>query len=348
MTADSSNGSARSDIDYQTEILQGVARTFALTIAQLPHPLCDAVGNLYLVCRIADTIEDEPALSWEQKEAFSKRFVEIVAGRDEPAPFAQELGALLSTSTTEREHNLVANTSRVVRITEGLSPVQREAIERCVRIMSRGMVEFQRNASAEGLEDVDHLNRYCYHVAGVVGETLTTLFCDYSEEMNSRRDELFALAVSFGQGLQMINILKDMWEDRRRGVSWLPRDIFRATGVDLGSVSSGQADPDFVNGVVKLVAITRHHLANALRFILIIPRHETGIRRSCLWPLGIAVLTLQRIYRKPAFTSGQEVKVSRRGVWAVAFATSIAVRSNTVLKLLFKVLSYGLPRTTAA
>ena len=326
MTADSSNGSANHDIDYQTEILQGVARTFALTIAQLPGPLRAAVGNLYLVCRITDTIEDEPTLTWEQKEAFSARFVEIVAGRDDPAPFARELGALLSASTTEREQNLVTNTARVVRITEQFSPMQREAIERCVRIMSRGMVEFQRNASAEGLRDVDHLDRYCYHVAGVVGETLTTLFCDYSDEMDGRRDELFALAISFGQGLQMINILKDMWEDRRRGVSWLPRDV----------------------SVAKLVAINRHHLANALRYILIIPRHETGIRRSCLWPLGIAVLTLQRIHRAPAFTSGQEVKVSRRSVWAIAFVTSIAARSNTALKLLFKVLNYGLPRTGAA
>ena len=348
MAADSSNGSASSDVAYQTEILQGVARTFALTIAQLPRPLSDAVGNAYLLCRIADTIEDEPTLSWAQKDAYSTRFAEIVAGRDDPAPFARGLGALLSSSTTGHEQDLVANTARVVRITEGLNPAQRSAIERCVRIMSRGMVEFQRAASADGLQDVDHLNRYCYHVAGVVGETLTTLFCDYSDEMDERRDELLALAVSFGQGLQMINILKDMWEDRRRGVSWLPQDVFRSNGVDVGSLSPGQDDPGFVNGVVKLVAITRHHLADALRYILIIPRHETGIRRSCLWPLGIAVLTLQRIHRRPAFTSGREVKVSRRSVWAVAFATSIAARSDTALKLLFKGLTYGLPRTGAA
>ncbi len=348
MAAGSSNGSASSDIAYQTEVLQGVARTFALTIAQLPRPLADAVGNTYLLCRIADTIEDEPTLSWEQKDAFSKRFAEIVAGRGDPAPFARELGELLSPSTTKHEQDLIANTTRVIRITETLNAAQRGAIERCVRIMSHGMVEFQRTASTDGLRDVDQLHRYCYHVAGVVGETLTALFCDYSDEMEERRDELLALAVSFGQGLQMINILKDMWEDRRRGVSWLPRDTFDSNGVDVGSLAPGQADPGFVRGVVKLVAITRRHLADALRYILIIPRHETGIRRSCLWPLGIAVLTLQRIHRRPVFTSGQEIKVSRRSVWAVAFATSIAARSDTALKLLFRALTYGLPKSAAA
>ncbi len=348
MAAGSSNGTPSRDIAYQTEILQGVARTFALTIAQLPRPLADAVGNAYLLCRIADTIEDEPGLSWAQKDAFSQRFVEIVAGRGNPAPFARELGALLSPSTSGHERELVVNTARVVGITTGFNPVQRDAIERCVRIMSSGMVEFQRTASTDGLPDIDHLNRYCYHVAGVVGETLTALFCDYSEEMEERRDELLALAVSFGQGLQMINILKDMWEDRRRGVSWLPRDVFRENGVDVGALPSERTDPGFVNGVAKLVAITRRHLADALRYILLIPRHETSIRRSCLWPLGIAVLTLQRIYRTPAFTSGQQVKVSRRAVWAVALATSIAARSNAALKLLFRVLNRGLPGTAPA
>ena len=255
---------------------------------------------------------------------------------------------LLSSSTSDRERNLIANTPRVVRVTQRLSLAQRNAILRCVRIMSRGMVEFQRNASADGLRDVAQLDRYCYHVAGVVGETLTALFCDYSDEIDRRRDDLLALSVSFGQGLQMINILKDMWEDRRRGACWLPRDVFRATGFELRSLSSGKADPGFVEGLLELVATTHHHLANGLRFIMIIPAHQTGIRRSCLWPLAIAVLTLRRIYRKPTFRSGREVKISRRQVWAAAILTSALVRSNLALNLLFKLLTFGLPRTSAA
>ena len=348
MAASHLNSSAASDIAYQTEILEGVARTFALTIAQLPRILCEAVGNAYLLCRIADTIEDEPALSLAQKQAFSERFAEILAGRDDPVPFARELGASLSSSTSDREGNLVANTPRVVRVTQRLSLAQRNAILRCVRIMSGGMVEFQRSASADGLRDVAQLDRYCYHVAGVVGETLTALFCDYSDEIDRRRDDLLALSVSFGQGLQMINILKDMWEDRRRGVCWLPRDVFQATGFELGSLSPGKADAGFVEGLLELVATTHHHLANGLRFIMNLPAHETGIRRSCLWPLAIAVLTLRRIHRNPNFGSGRDVKVSRRQVWAAAILTSALVRSNLALNLLFKLFTFGLPKTSAA
>ena len=332
-----------SDLDYQTEILQGVSRTFALTIPRLPGGLCDVVGNAYLLCRITDTIEDEPALSVEQKQEFSERFVEIVAGRGVAGPFAGELGALLSSSTTASEHDLIANTERVIRITRTFNAVQRGALERCVTVMSRGMTEFQQSATLDGLSDLAHMDRYCYYVAGVVGEMLTELFCDYSAKIGERREDLLALSVSFAQGLQMTNILKDMWDDRRRGACWLPQDIFLEAGINVSALPAGQDSPGFARGLFRLVAIARHHLGNALRYILIIPPSETGIRLHCLWALGMAVLTLRRIHENPLFRSGQEVKISRRSVRVVGTVTHALVRSNLALGLLFKALTRRLP-----
>ena len=333
---------ASDDLAYQSHILQGVSRTFALTIPQLPAALCDVVGNAYLLCRIADTIEDEPALSVAQKQGFSERFVEVVGGRERAEGFARELRALLSDAMAESEHDLVANTARVVRITHGFRPAQRDALERCVRIMSRGMAEFQRNATIGGLDDLDHLDRYCYHVAGVVGEMLTELFCDYSAEIGERRQELLRLSVSFGQGLQMTNILKDVWDDRSRGACWLPKDVFQSAGVDLRSLSAGHSDPGFAEGLRELVAIARHHLEDALRFTLLIPARETGIRRFCLWALGMAVLTLRRIHAHPAYTASRDVKISRRNVRATVLITNALARRDSALKLLFEAFTRGL------
>ena len=339
----SSCGARNSDLTYQANVLQGVSRTFALTIPELPDTLRDVVSNAYLLCRITDTIEDEPALSTAQKQRFWRRFVDVVAGRDDAADFAQQLGASLSSSTTASEHDLVANTSRVLRITDGFRFVQRRAIERCVRIMSRGMAEFQQTDASTGLDDMAQVDRYCYHVAGVVGEMLTELFCDYSAEMNDRREELLPLAVSFGQGLQMTNILKDIWEDRRRGACWLPRDIFFRAGFDLSSLRPGHNDPAFARGLAEVIAIARAHLQDALRFIESVPARETGIRRHCLWALGLAALTLRRIHAKPMFRRGREVKVSRRSVRAITTVTSVLAGSNVALRLLFGALVRGLP-----
>ncbi len=339
-----SDGISDGDLAYQTEILQRVSRTFALTIPQLPAGLRDVVGNAYLLCRITDTIEDEPALSARQKQAFAERFIDIVAGRDAVEPFARELCAGLSSATTASEHDLIANTARVIHITYGFEPAQREALARCVRIMARGMAEFQLQATPAGLAELAQLDRYCYYVAGVVGEMLTELFCDYSAEINAHRDELLGLSVSFGQGLQMTNILKDIWDDWQRGACWLPRAVFLEAGFDLRSLSAERNDPRFANGLLTLVGIAHGHLAEALRYIHIIPAHETGIRRHCLWALGMAVLTLRRIHATPSFRSGQQVKISRRSVRAVTVITSSLVRSNLALTLLFRALTRGLPR----
>src|SRR5438552_2755950 len=83
----------------------------------------------------------------------------------------------------------------------------------------------QRGGRRKGLNDVDEMHEYCYFVAGVVGEMLTELFCAHSPKIDARRAELERLAVSFGQGLQMTNILKDIWDDLERGFCWLPKDV---------------------------------------------------------------------------------------------------------------------------
>ena len=343
MSATSSNGPTDSDLACQAQLLQDVSRTFALTIPQLPKRLRWPVTNAYLLCRIADTIEDEPALSLAQKQAFLDRFVQVIAGGEEATPFARDLGAALSSSTTEPERDLVACCNRVIRITASLRSSQRGAIVRCLRIMSRGMMEFQQNPNAVGLKDLASLDRYCYTVAGVVGEMLTELFCDYSSEVGRQRRDLLALSVAYAQGLQMTNILKDLWDDWRRGVCWLPRDVFRKSGFELDRLSPGEADPRFVKGFLELVGITWCRLRDGLRYVLLIPARETGLRRYLLWSLGLSVLTLRSLCTTPSFRSGRNIRLSRLSVAALIVLTSVLARSDSALKLLFKTATRGLP-----
>lgn len=331
------------DEDYQAYILKGVSRTFALTIPQLPSTLYTVVGNGYLLCRIADTIEDEPALTFEQKSQFSQEFIQIVNGETCPFTFSNALYPLLSDSTSPAEKELILNTPRIIRITHKFTPKQRTTLSRCVRIMAEGMAEFQRTNSSAGLKNLAEMNRYCYHVAGVVGEMLTVLFCDYSPQIAQNQQKLQNLAISFGQGLQMTNILKDIWEDYRRGACWLPQDIFTQAGFDLQKLTLSYRDPAFCEGLTQLIGIARTHLHNALQYILLIPRHEQGIRRFCLWALGMAILTLRRIHQHPNFSKGQEVKIPRHSVKATILFSNVFGYSNSSLRLLFKLLTYSLP-----
>jgi len=338
--------SVSSDEVYQDQILPHVSRTFALTIPQLPAGLRSAVTNAYLLCRIADTIEDEPALSPPETLAFLQRFSAALSGGADPKLLAQEIGQHLSVRTLATERDLVINMERVLRVLGALNAPQRAAIQRCVELMCRGMPRFQFSASLQGLAASTDLDEYCYYVAGVVGEMLTDLFCDYSPVIARRRPALWAKAASFAQGLQMTNILKDVWEDRSRGACWLPQEVFSRYGVDLAKVSSEPFDPRFGEGVRELVGVAHAHLKNALDYTLLIPRHETGIRRFCLWAIGLAVLTLRKIEDNPRFTAGVQVKVTRRAVAMTRLLTNVAGRSNGMLRVLFAQAARGLPLAT--
>ncbi len=334
-----------SDAVYQDQILPHVSRTFALTIPQLPAALRIAVTNAYLLCRIADTIEDEPALSPAETLSFMQRFMAAVAGLVEPQTLAGALEARLSDRTLPTERDLVGNMQRVINVTAALSEAQRAAIHRCVELMCYGMPRFQSTASLRGLPRQTDLDDYCYYVAGVVGDMLTELFCEYSPLIARHRAGLQSLAVSFAQGLQMTNILKDVWEDRSRGACWLPQEVFSRHGVDLARLSSETYDPQFAAGMRELVAIAHGHLRNALDYTLLIPSGEAGIRRFCLWAIGLAVLTLQKINQNPKFTAGVQVKVSRRAVAMTRLLTDVTGRSDWLLRRLFAYAAHGLPFT---
>ncbi len=329
--------------EFAEKILRQVSRSFALTIPQLPRALRGPVTNAYLLCRIADTIEDDEALSLDQKRFFFEQFVKVLKNEASARQFADSLGPLLSANLPAGEKELIENTPGVLETTWGLSPEQISSLRRCAEIMAQGMMRFQEIKNRQGLKDVAEYHRYCYHVAGVVGEMLTELFCQYSDEIGLKKKELLARAVSFGQGLQMTNIMKDLWEDWKRGACWLPRDVFQTAGFDLSHLAPGDYRPAFGEGLARLIGIARGHLQSALTYTLMIPAHEAGIRKFCLWAVGMAILTLRKINRKREYHSGDEVKISRSTLKVIILATRMTLRNNFLLRFLFFLATRGLP-----
>jgi len=92
-----------------------------------------------------------------------------------------------------------------------------------------------------------------------------------------------------------------------------------------------------------LLGIAHGHLKNALHYTLLIPKKEKGLRKFCLWAIGMALLTLEKIRKKPNFTSGDQVKISRNNVKMTILITSLFVRNDNVLKCLFRFCGRHLP-----
>ena len=321
----------------QAELLAKVSRTFALTIPQLPAPLADWVGNAYLLCRIADTIEDEPALSCEEKASFIQLFLDVLSGTQPANQLHEQLSPRLSSGTSLAEQELITQTVSVIAHYQQFPDDVQQILLRGVQIMSRGMARYQYLASPQGLEDQTALDHYCYAVAGVVGEMLTALFIAYRPALSANKEELRALSISFGLGLQLTNILKDVWDDARRGVCWWPQTLIRQ-----GIVWPPTDKQTLIASRKELVAIANGHLRDALDYTLALPAEEQGLRQFCLWALGMAVLTLQKIQRSDDYINGSNVKITRKDVRRVILGCRLTGRYDHGLRLLFAWWARGL------
>jgi len=62
----------------------------------------------------------------------------------------------------------------------------------------------------------------------------------------------------------------------------------------------------------------------------------------------MAVATLQKIHKNPGYFDGDQVKISRKQVGMIVQTANVALHSNTLVNVWFKVLSRGLPSCTDA
>lgn len=314
----STAASAPSDADWDAAVahLEAVSRTFALPIAMLEEPLRRAVTVGYLLCRIADTVEDHPSLSQAQRAELFPLWLDVLAGRAAPAELASAFPAL----DRDAELDLIADAPRVWRVFKSLPQPLAAIVLRWVSEMSRGMQLYAlRPADADGLHALlteSDLERYCYYVAGTVGHMLTDLFLATSPvaepelELRLRRD-----AEAFGMGLQLVNILKNIIEDRERGWSFVPRSVARAAGISLSELTDPSKRVQAHAALASLDAMARRLLDRALEYSLAIPPSRRDVRLFCLLPLWLAVRTLVLAAGNDAvLTPGTEVKIERSEV----------------------------------
>jgi len=308
------------DLAYQKAILGSVSRTFALTIPLLPPMIEKVVGNTYLLCRIVDTIEDAADLSPETKQNLSQLFLDAVLKKLPVESFVAPCLKALDHYGNLDELDLIAHTPTVLRILHTCSKDDQAAVSRCVSIMSEGMSYFHGKQTQAGLKDLLEFEKYCYVVAGVVGELLTTVFSNHSSAFAKNMKGHDELAIAFGQALQMTNILKDSPEDHARGVSWKPANLSQK----------------------ELLKISYQKLQDSLRYILLIPKTELGMRRFCFLAFGLAVMTLSKIAKRNEFSNTDEVKLSRKTVMAFYTFTKFAVKSDVLMQTFFNTFSKSL------
>jgi farnesyl-diphosphate farnesyltransferase len=323
---------------YCRETLPKVSRTFALNISVLKGDLYKSILIAYLFCRIVDTLEDATVLDPKIKSKLLLEFIRLIQSPD-------YRGKALSTwlkdcevvDGSANDLDLLLKTDKVFAVFDTLPENHRNQIIPSVTEMSRGMAYFQKKFTSEELtllENVDELEEYCYFVAGVVGEMLCNLFFQAIPDLSEKAKETMRLnAVSFGLGLQMTNISKDVVVDRSRGWSYVPRGLITESGLTVEEFNSGSSMNKNLGVLEKLLHKTTGHLQDALKFTLAIPRSESAIRLFCIWPLWMAMETVATLHNNPALLNSDDpVKISRNTVIKILRRTRILCYSNFMLK----------------
>jgi farnesyl-diphosphate farnesyltransferase len=210
------------DID---SLLQKTSRTFALTIPCLPRPTRDEVGIAYLLFRIIDSFEDGVLWPAARRIETLTHFASLL---DRPA---QQSRAQAEAWTREPPlahvgyQELLARTPDVLAAFETLRPEARRILRTHVARSAEGMASFVARAEPDGrlvLQTIDDLRAYCYAVAGIVGEMLTELYVLGRPPLERVAPDLVRRAAAFGEGLQLVNILKDARPDAAEGRTFLP------------------------------------------------------------------------------------------------------------------------------
>jgi farnesyl-diphosphate farnesyltransferase len=320
---------------YTRSLLPRVSRTFALGVSLLPPRLELPVRLGYLLCRIADTIEDDLALEATRKAELLDDF----AGCFDDPECADGFGGIISELTTSHDYRaLVSATGDVFGLYRLLDDPTRAILHHWVLEMVDGMRTFVLAYPAGiRIADIPEFRRYCYYVAGTVGHLLTDLWQEHSWAINDKvHSRLLEDCESFGEALQVVNILKDIaWDAEHENAVFIPSKVLHAVGSSHEQILDDARRGANRAALEPLVEIAKHDIERGLCYLENIPLHAVRVRLFCALPIFFAIATTREIERSEnMLVPGGGVKISRVEVRNIVNASRASTLSNRSLRRL--------------
>ena len=314
---------------FGRELLPAVSRTFALSIRVLPGTLGRAVLAAYLLCRIADTLEDEPTLPAASK---AQLLDELARCFDDPT-LADAFPRLVANLTGHAAHVRLTQHADLVFVLHRSLPIATQIhVRRWVGEMIGGMRKFVLlYPHGIRIQSVEEYREYCYYVAGTVGYLLTDLWHEHVPSVGDRQYAVLREKCrAFAEALQTVNILKDVATDAEQENSiYIPEDLLRQHGSSHATILSPERLLGTRQALATLVQLAWHDLEGARSYLLLIPRRAVPIRLFCVLPLLFAYATLRDLTRTPQSLARREVvKISRREVKSLTLIGFLVILSN--------------------
>ena len=210
-------------------LLKDVSRSFYLSMVWLPRAMRRGISLGYILARATDSVADTSTALPERRAEVLRLMGKAIAGDlpgDELADMLRVLRVeMAAAQTSQAEATLLRRFDECLEQLSAVSPEERLLIRRVLATIVEGQLwDLTYFAERSVVENDDETRRYTYLVAGCVGEFWTDLgLATMGERFCSpdRRDIMVKAGIRYGQGLQLVNILRDMEEDAARGRAYL-------------------------------------------------------------------------------------------------------------------------------
>ena len=298
-----------------TSLLRDVSRSFYLTMRMLPGPVRRQISLAYLLARTSDTIADTEVVAVPSRlQALATLRERIRGTSSDPLPWSQlSVGQALPA-----EGVLLERIEESLRLLLELDEADRRLVRDVLDIIISGQeLDLKRFGAATAdhivaLQTAEELDDYTYRVAGCVGEFWTKMCAAHLwPGASSGGESLIQQGVRFGKGLQLVNILRDIPQDLRKGRCYIPAQALMASGLTPHDLLSPQNQARFRPSYDDLLARAEEHLAAGWDYTRSLPRNQVRLRLACSWPILIGARTLRRLRQENVLDATRRVKVSR-------------------------------------
>lgn len=307
-------------------LLKSVSRSFYLSIRFLPSPLREPIALAYLLARATDTVADSANVLAAARLTTLDLLAKVIAGKENFSEVAENLRSFARQQSQPNEKELIERLGEVLASLERVPPADRADIRAVLQTIVRGqeldLERFGDSSTAGALETAEELDEYTYLVAGCVGEFWTRIgFRDLPPFARRPPDEMCALGIAYGKGLQLINVLRDRGADLRNGRDYLPAsELINDSLENVFARWLERAEAGVRAGIEYSVALTNWRV----RFATVLPAL-----------IGARTIALLRV----AGPTDEKLKISRSEVRSILVRAAFATRSAARLRKLFENLS---------
>jgi farnesyl-diphosphate farnesyltransferase len=230
-------------------LLRSVSRSFYLSLRFLPKALRDPLSLAYLLARATDTIADTAGAPVRLRTEALHALAAMIQGDGSTEKTAQFLESFVPLQTDKAERALIEQLPGLLDWLDDLRSADRDEVRGVLGKINGGqsldLERFGNGRDICALNNAAELDEYTYLVAGCVGEFWTRLCFRHVKNFSDRPEsEMSMLGVQYGQGLQLINILRDAGDDLRNGRCYFPADELNSLGLRPENVLANPATLD--------------------------------------------------------------------------------------------------------